>query len=216
MKGIAQSDKSYKNKCCIYQITQLSNSKKYIGSTRDAHTRRIDHYRDLVNNRHCNPHLQNSFNKYGEQDFVFHIVEETLFDNQFEREQWYLNNVVDWGNDFNSNRYAKLSSGTYGKKFSEKTKKKKSIALKGKRRIMSDEERERRSESAKIMNAKRKASGWKLSDDARKKRSEISKMLGLKPPICSQKGRNRTEETKTKISEASKRVWNARRENKNV
>lgn len=215
MKSITQYDVSYKNACGIYQITHKSSGKKYIGSTNNINHRRLDHLRDLRNNRHCNPHLQNTWNKYGENDFVFQIIEITTTSTQFIREQWYLDNKIDWNNDFNSNKSASLSPGTKGKSMSEETRRKKSVAMKNNKRQMSDDERRRRSESAKSMNAKRKASGWTFSDESRKKKSEISKKLGLKPAHVSQLGRKRTKETRKKIGEASKRMWDARR-NKNA
>ena len=211
MKSIAQYDETYKNVCCIYKIVQFSSGKKYIGSTNNANGRRLDHYRDLKNNKHCNPHLQNSWNKYGENDFGFEILEKITLDIQFEREQWYLDNEINWDNDFNSNKSATLSPGTKGQKQSEETKRKRSIALKGKIRDISDEERKRRSDSAKLMNARRKARGWTLSKESRKKKSEISKKLGLRPPVCSRSGSKHSDESKKKISEASKKMWDARR-----
>lgn len=215
MKSITQFDSSYKNACGIYQITHKSSGKKYIGSTNNINNRRLDHLRDLRNNRHCNPHLQNAWNKYGESDFVFQIIEITTTNTQFIREQWYLDNKIDWNNDFNSNKSASLSPGTKGTTMSDETKKKKSIALKGKKRQMSDDEKRARSESAKLMNAKRKASGWTLSKESREKRSEIAKRLGLKPPLASFRGKNHSTKAREKIGEASKRMWDARR-NKNV
>ena len=52
--------------CGIYKITNLKNNKGYIGQSTDIKTRWINHKRELRNNIHRNPHLQNAFNKYGE------------------------------------------------------------------------------------------------------------------------------------------------------
>lgn len=61
---------------CIYKITNLVNGKSYIGSTiRPLYKRKYEHFSELRNNEHCNTYLQRSFNKYGEKNFKFEILE---------------------------------------------------------------------------------------------------------------------------------------------
>ena len=57
-------------------IRNLINDKKYIGQSADIYCRWSHHKNDLINNRHHNRHLQNSWNLYGEDNFVFSIIEE--------------------------------------------------------------------------------------------------------------------------------------------
>lgn len=65
---------------CIYQIKNLINNKIYIGSTiRPAYKRKYEHFSDLRKNKHCNTYLQRSFNKYGEQNFKFIILDKLFF-----------------------------------------------------------------------------------------------------------------------------------------
>lgn len=59
----------------IYTIKCLSNGKVYVGSAVDLISRKSQHFYRLRKNKHGNSHLQNAYNKYGEQNFIFEIVE---------------------------------------------------------------------------------------------------------------------------------------------
>ena len=59
----------------IYKITNLISNKIYIGSSKDIPKRWKQHISGLNNNKHCNFHLQRSWNKYGESSFKFEIVD---------------------------------------------------------------------------------------------------------------------------------------------
>jgi group I intron endonuclease len=59
----------------IYKITNKINSKFYIGSTINFDRRIKDHFRRLKNNNHHSIKLQNSYNKYGEENFIVEILE---------------------------------------------------------------------------------------------------------------------------------------------
>ena len=59
----------------IYQILCLPTSKSYVGSSVDIHKRWSQHKHQLRNKRHGNTYLQNAWNKYGEDQFVFKILE---------------------------------------------------------------------------------------------------------------------------------------------
>lgn len=69
----------------IYYIRNILNDKKYIGQTIDFDRRKHEHFQSLRNNTHVNDHLQNSFNKYGEQNFEFKILCETKDLNTWEQ-----------------------------------------------------------------------------------------------------------------------------------
>ena len=59
----------------IYQIENLITHESYIGQTIDIKRRKNTHFNRLRRNKHDNPKLQNSFNKYGEQEFHFRYWE---------------------------------------------------------------------------------------------------------------------------------------------
>lgn len=89
----------------VYSITNKLNKKIYIGSTVNLFTRLKQHLDELRHNKHGNPYLQNAFNKYGEENFEFGILE---FNNEINlilqtphkinlvryREQYYLNTIL--------------------------------------------------------------------------------------------------------------------------
>ena len=60
----------------IYRITNMANGKFYIGSAESFARREWQHRYDLKRNAHKNPHLQASWNKHGEEMFVFEVVEQ--------------------------------------------------------------------------------------------------------------------------------------------
>lgn len=60
----------------IYTITNKVTGKLYIGESLDIYRRWHDeHIPQLRKNRHYNKELQNDFNKYGEENFVFEVLE---------------------------------------------------------------------------------------------------------------------------------------------
>ena len=59
----------------IYKIRNVVNNKFYVGSTTDTRERFRNHRQMLRGKRHHCPHLQASWNKYGEDCFKFEVVE---------------------------------------------------------------------------------------------------------------------------------------------
>lgn len=77
----------------IYKISFVGSDKFYIGSTNDFKRRRKEHKWTLKNNKHCNPMLQNFYNKYNKENFVFEVVEECGVELLLQREQFYLDTL---------------------------------------------------------------------------------------------------------------------------
>lgn len=59
----------------IYKITNVVDNKIYIGCASNVRTRKNGHLHDLKNNYHKNSYLQNAWNKHGEVNFKFEVVE---------------------------------------------------------------------------------------------------------------------------------------------
>lgn len=62
----------------IYQIINLKNNNKYIGSTKNFLNRKNRHLRELRKNKHHSIYLQRAWNKYGEENFLFSIIKEYI------------------------------------------------------------------------------------------------------------------------------------------
>lgn len=60
--------------CGIYKITNIINNKVYIGSSITLKEREYKHFWMLKKGLHDNRYLQNSFDKYGKENFIFEII----------------------------------------------------------------------------------------------------------------------------------------------
>jgi group I intron endonuclease len=60
----------------IYLIQSIQKPDKfYIGSAVNILSRWLRHLSELRKGKHCNRHMQHHFNKYGEEDFIFSILQ---------------------------------------------------------------------------------------------------------------------------------------------
>ena len=75
----------------IYKITNLQNNKIYIGKSTAVNYRWKKHLWFLKRNKHVNRHLQSAFNKYGENKFIFEIIEECSLEDLNSREIYWIN-----------------------------------------------------------------------------------------------------------------------------
>jgi len=73
---MAVSQSYIPNTSGIYTITNIVNSKMIVGYTTNLSRRKLDHFYKLRNNKHGSIHFQNAFNKYGESNFKFEVLEE--------------------------------------------------------------------------------------------------------------------------------------------
>jgi len=99
----------FKQAIGIYKIINLKNQKVYIGQTKEGFQKRYWHHVwKLSQNTHDNRHLQNSWNKYGEENFEFQVIEvlnESMIDSrerywiQFYRNQNICYNIQSGGQE---------------------------------------------------------------------------------------------------------------------
>lgn len=79
----------------IYQIINLINGKVYIGSACVLERREQQHFRHLRGDKHHSTSFQRAFNKYGESNFKFEILELVEDKSQLiKREQHYLDTLL--------------------------------------------------------------------------------------------------------------------------
>lgn len=179
----------------IYVIINKINSKVYVGQAININRRWKQHKYKLKKNKHTNKHLQNAWNKYGEENFEFMILEicnEYFLD---KKEKYYIRQLYSILKNFG---YNKIYGGK-SNRHTEETKKKISEGNKGK--IVTEESRIRMSKSHKGEIPWNK----NIPRDEETKR-KISNTL---------KGRTLTEETKIKISNTLKgRIFTDETKNK--
>lgn len=78
----------------IYIIRNLTTLDSYVGSSGNLGRRKNIHFAQLRKGTHSNKHLQNSFNKHGEQSFEFIILENCDQHQLLIREQYYIDILI--------------------------------------------------------------------------------------------------------------------------
>lgn len=126
----------------IYMIKNIINNKIYIGQSLDILGRWKAHLNCLKNNKHVNKKLQNAWNKYGEFNFIFEIIEECLKEEIYDKEIFYIEKYNSYKTGYNQTLGG---DGTYGFFLSEEHKNKISLSEKGK--ITNQETKEKISKS---------------------------------------------------------------------
>jgi len=120
-----------KNKTsCVYKIICINN-KFYIGSSIDIDIRLQAHIKALRKNKHFNPYLQRAWNKYGEKNFRYEIIETVQDINQLLiREKWWIDTTECYKKEIGFNMSLNPLAPMRGRKHSEKTKQKLKITRK--------------------------------------------------------------------------------------
>ena len=97
----------------IYKITNTENGKFYIGSSNDIEYRWLCHKRNLKNKTHINPKLQHAWDFYGEDKFIFEIVEETDQTKEIllEKENYYFSLLKQYESKIGYNICPKAEGG---------------------------------------------------------------------------------------------------------
>lgn len=99
--------------CGIYKIQNIITGDIYIGSSKNVRNRLKEHFNNLKNNKHVNRIIQNSFNKYGENNFSFELICKCDKSLQYILEQMYLDSMQPY---FNIDKKAKHLDYSWSKR----------------------------------------------------------------------------------------------------
>ena len=143
---------------CIYKIINAVNNKFYVGSAVNFEKRKARHLWRLRRGDHANKHLQAAWGKYGEQAFVFAIVQEVSeFEDILAAENVWLHEHV--GKDYCYNIATDATApqtgmsgeknAMWGRTFTHTEDAKARIGVASKIRVQSEEEKAKRRQSLK-------------------------------------------------------------------
>ena len=175
----------------IYKITNKINNKFYVGSTNYFYGRWKSHINDLNGNRHTNRYLQNSFNKYGKDNFEFSILEIIDDENNLIIREQYWMDLLNSNNSKIGYNILPFAGRTSGVKRTEETKRKLSEAKIGNKNPMFNKE---------VSEETRKRLSEALINMPEDKKKEMLKKRGKKISEI-QKGRKFNDKTKQKMRE---------------
>jgi len=196
----------------IYKIINLVNDKFYVGSTYNKSERFRTHRNKLRRNAHHCAHLQAAWNKYGEEKFLFKVIEIIPDDQSLQdaEDVWLIEHVgkkhcynagLRSGAPWRGGR--KEDHPSYGKPLSQETKNLVSIGLKetyaGNPENHPRYGKKHSQETIDKIKANRIAPsgenhhlfGKSLSEEARRKISEAQKGVKRGPRILSDEGREK-------------------------
>jgi len=205
----------------VYIITNTVNGNRYIGSSVDIHRRWYTHKRGLRRGTHCNPILQNAWNKYGESAFEFSILLLCTKDDTLLNEQHCLDDMKPeynictcttatmLGRVVSEETRRKIGDANRGNVFSEETRKRMSDAQRG--MVWTDERRLKHGIAGKgkhtwTADDYKKHEGKMPSNTGRFWTDEAKRKLSesMKGNTGFMLGKHHTDEAKRKMSEAHK------------
>lgn len=195
----------------IYAIENTKTGRVYIGSTKN-HKRRWDTHRQrLHRGRHVNPYLQHAWDKYGENNFAFKLIETVPRDSDLlTREQHYLDIGFKEDSLYNIAKKADAppvpswrgeDNPMYGKQHSEEAKAKMSESRSGPNHPLYGKSRskETRQKISKAHTGKRLSAEHRrtLSEALKNSNHPLHGVTGKDHPMF---GTHRSEETIAKMS----------------
>lgn len=180
----------------IYKVTNTKTKKFYIGSSKNIEKRWKYHKKRLKGNYHENSRWQNAWNKYGEDCWIWEIIEELNTNEElFERETFYLQQTRCFDKKIGYNISDNAFSPMRGKKHSKEIREKMSRNRKGKKKgPFTEEHRLAISEGWKLRRLKpvSEETKAKLSKAKKGKKRSIEFVIKIR-------GQKRTEESRNKM-----------------
>ena len=175
----------------IYEILNTINGKRYVGSSVDLEKRRAYHRQALRKQTHCNPYLQNAWNKCGEKAFKFKTFFYCGKESLIELEQMAMDELKP---EYN---IARVAGSCLGVRRSDETKAKMSAIMRGNQHSLGHKcSPEERSKISAALMGNSNSLGFKHTAETRAKVSAAQ--MGNKNCL----GHKPSEDTKKKISEA--------------
>ena len=101
--------------CGVYVIRNRHTSKVYVGRSTEISERWAQHKRNLRGGRHDNPHLQSSWNLYGEAVFEFEVLQYAPVDQLPQLEGHYCQLLYAFDRHFGYNVQGVTPDGSYFK-----------------------------------------------------------------------------------------------------
>lgn len=202
----------------IYEIVNLVNGKRYVGSAVNLVQRERQHFSALRTGKHHNVPLSRAWAKYGPDAFEFRVIEVCVASRLIDREQAHIDDRADYN-------CSPTAGSTLGVKFSDEARARISAARVGKRkgekqspdhvekRAAQHRGRKRSAETRAKIAAKAKGREFvRFNDDYRAKLSAASKgrMPSPEHMAALQAGRQSrvyTDEQRAALSEAGKQAW---------
>ena len=192
----------------IYKITNKNNGKSYFGSSKNIETRWLTHKNQLKNGIHHNIHLQRTWDKYGEDIFVFEIVEECDINILLETEQKYLDSNPEYNIGITASGGDNISKNPNKKDIISRITK----SVKDRYDSMSDDEKKMKHSKPMEKNPNWKGGSSLKYCECGEKISIVNKTCikcrdnnGINNPFY---GKQHTEESKNKIREKRRGVYN--------
>ena len=180
----------------IYRILCIKNGRYYYGSSKNVDRRWSIHQSKLRRGVHDNSHMQNAYDKHGEQSFRYEFIKAVPNDKLFEVENEYLNEYVGKRNCFNINKRAECPILWGEDNPSKRPEVRQKISEWHTGRKLSQETKSRISKSKKG-----KPNGWLGRTHSEETKSKQSVANKENPPW---RGKHHSEETKKKMSLSSK------------
>lgn len=167
----------------VYAVKNTKNNKRYIGSSSDLSVRKSNHFCKLRDTNHYNTYLQEDYNLYGKENFIFEVLEYCKKEELIEREQYWMDKFQSYNREFGYNisisadttiwseeSKKKASENKKGLKFSEEHKRKLSLALIGNTRNIG-----RKHSKEHIAKRLKSFAGYFPSEETKKKISDSLK-----------------------------------------